>query len=38
MIPYVVGTISMVVWGYVSDRMQERKWNLVIGCLSAPAD
>jgi ACS family tartrate transporter-like MFS transporter len=33
MIPYVVGTVSMVVWGYVSDRMQERKWNLVIGCL-----
>jgi len=29
----VVGTISMVVWGYVSDRMQERKWNLFIGCL-----
>jgi ACS family tartrate transporter-like MFS transporter len=33
MIPYVVGTISMVVWGYLSDRMQERKWNLFIGCL-----
>ena len=29
----MVGTISMVVWGYVSDRMQERKWNLFIGCL-----
>jgi hypothetical protein len=24
MIPYVVGTASMIVWGYVSDRMQER--------------
>jgi ACS family tartrate transporter-like MFS transporter len=29
----VIGTISMVVWGYVSDRMQERKWNLFVGCL-----
>jgi len=33
MIPYVVGTISMIAWGYVSDRMQERRWNLFIGCL-----
>jgi ACS family tartrate transporter-like MFS transporter len=33
MIPYVVGTVSMIVWGYVSDRMQERRWNLFIGCL-----
>src|SRR6266481_6092122 len=37
MIPYVVGTISMVAWGYVSDRMQERKWNLFIGCLVGAA-
>jgi ACS family tartrate transporter-like MFS transporter len=37
MIPYVVGTISMVLWGYVSDRMQERKWNLFIGCLVGAA-
>jgi MFS transporter, ACS family, tartrate transporter len=37
MIPYVVGTISMVVWGYVSDRMQERKWNLFIACLVGAA-
>jgi len=33
MIPYVVGTISMIVWGYISDRMHERRWNLFIGCL-----
>jgi MFS transporter, ACS family, tartrate transporter len=33
MIPYVVGTASMIVWGYVSDRMQERRWNLFVGCL-----
>src|SRR5689334_533800 len=37
MIPYVVGTISMVVWGYVSDRMHERKWNLFVGCLVGAA-
>ena len=37
MIPYVVGTISMVAWGYVFDRMQERKWNLFIGCLVGAA-
>jgi MFS transporter, ACS family, tartrate transporter len=37
MIPYVVGTISMVAWGYVSDRMHERKWNLFIGCLVGAA-
>jgi ACS family tartrate transporter-like MFS transporter len=33
MIPYVVGTISMIIWGYVSDRMQERRWNLFTSCL-----
>ena len=27
-IPYVAGSIGMVVWGYVSDRMHERRWNL----------
>lgn len=33
MIPYVCGAIAMVVWGRVSDRMNERRWNLFIGCL-----
>jgi MFS transporter, ACS family, tartrate transporter len=33
MIPYLVGTISMIVWGHVCDRMRERRWNLVIACL-----
>jgi ACS family tartrate transporter-like MFS transporter len=33
MIPYVVGTVSMIVWGYASDRMGERRWNLFFGCL-----
>jgi MFS family permease len=31
-IPFVFGTIGIVVWGYISDRMNERKWNLVASC------
>jgi ACS family tartrate transporter-like MFS transporter len=31
-VPYVAGTIAMVVWGYVSDRMNERRWNLFAAC------
>jgi ACS family tartrate transporter-like MFS transporter len=33
MIPYICGGISLVVWGRVSDRMQERRWNLLGTCL-----
>jgi len=33
MIPYTCGAIAMVVWGRISDRMNERRWNLFIGCL-----
>jgi ACS family tartrate transporter-like MFS transporter len=33
MIPYVCGAISMVVWGRISDRMQERRWNLLAACV-----
>ena len=32
MIPYVSGGIGLVVWGRVSDRMQERRWNLLAAC------
>ena len=35
MIPYVCGSISMVAWGWVSDRMQERRWNLFCACIVA---
>ena len=28
MVPYVCGSISMVAWGWVSDRVGERRWNL----------
>jgi ACS family tartrate transporter-like MFS transporter len=33
MIPYICGGISLVVWGRVSDRMHERRWNLLGACL-----
>jgi MFS transporter, ACS family, tartrate transporter len=33
MIPYLCGGISLVVWGRISDRMHERRWNLLAGCL-----
>jgi nitrate/nitrite transporter NarK len=31
-IPFTFGTIGILVWGYVSDRMNERKWNLTASC------
>jgi ACS family tartrate transporter-like MFS transporter len=34
-IPYVVGTVGMIVWGHVTDRMMERRWNLFFACLLA---
>jgi ACS family tartrate transporter-like MFS transporter len=37
MIPYTCGAIAMVVWGRISDRMNERRWNLFIGCLFSAA-
>ena len=27
MVPYICGGIGLVVWGFVSDRMNERRWN-----------
>jgi ACS family tartrate transporter-like MFS transporter len=33
MIPYICGGISLVVWGRVSDRMNERRWNLLAACV-----
>jgi MFS transporter, ACS family, tartrate transporter len=33
MIPYICGGISMVAWGFISDRMNERRWNLLAACI-----
>jgi MFS transporter, ACS family, tartrate transporter len=33
MIPYVCGGIALVVWGRISDKMNERRWNLLIACI-----
>jgi ACS family tartrate transporter-like MFS transporter len=33
MIPYTCGGIAMVVWGRISDRMNERRWNLFVACV-----
>jgi ACS family tartrate transporter-like MFS transporter len=32
MIPYISGGIGLVSWGYLSDRMNERRWNLLGAC------
>jgi MFS transporter, ACS family, tartrate transporter len=37
MIPYICGAIAMVVWGRISDRMNERRWNLLVACLLSTA-
>ena len=33
MVPYICGGISLVVWGQVSDRLDERRWNLFWACV-----
>jgi ACS family tartrate transporter-like MFS transporter len=33
MIPYIFGGLGLVGWGYVSDRMGERRWNLLGACV-----
>jgi ACS family tartrate transporter-like MFS transporter len=35
MIPYVFGSISMLAWGWFSDRIGERRWNLFVACVVA---
>jgi MFS transporter, ACS family, tartrate transporter len=33
MIPYISGGIGLVGWGLLSDRMNERRWNLLAACV-----
>jgi len=35
MIPYAVASVVELIWGQVSDRMQERRWNLFVACVCA---
>jgi ACS family tartrate transporter-like MFS transporter len=35
MIPYLCGTVGMVVWGWYSDRTGERRWNLFAACVTS---
>ena len=37
MIPYICGGIGMVAWGRLSDRMNERRWNLLAACVVSTA-
>ena len=32
MIPFLFGTAGILIWGTISDRMNERKWNLTAAC------
>ena len=34
-IPYLIGAVSMILFGWSSDRMQERRWHLVVASLLA---
>ncbi|HEX3862004.1 MAG TPA: MFS transporter [Stellaceae bacterium] len=36
-IPYVIGTVGMIVAGFITDRMGERRWNCFTLCLTAAA-
>ena len=37
MIPYICGGIALVVCGRISDRMNERRWNLLVCCVLSTA-
>ena len=36
-IPYIVGTLGMLVCGYITDRTRERRWNCFVTCMIAVA-
>ncbi len=37
MLAYICGAISMMAWGWVSDRLGERRWSLFWACVTATA-
>src|SRR5215470_1459197 len=36
-VPYIIGTIGLLAWGYSSDRFRERRWHLIVASLLAGA-
>ncbi|HWK44330.1 MAG TPA: MFS transporter [Stellaceae bacterium] len=32
-IPYVVGIVGLLLWGWSSDRLNERRWHLIVACI-----
>jgi MFS transporter, ACS family, tartrate transporter len=34
-IPYVIGTVGMVLWSFSSDRKKERRWHFIVACIVA---
>lgn len=36
-IPYLFGALSLVLWGRLSDRLNERRWNLLTACVVSTA-
>ncbi len=36
-IPYIAGVVGMIVWGHLSDRVGERRWNLFFACMLSVA-
>ena len=32
-VPSIVGSVAMLIWGWYSDRIGERRWNLAVACL-----
>jgi ACS family tartrate transporter-like MFS transporter len=37
MIPYLCAAVSLFAWGWLSDRMNERRWNLFFACVMSTA-
>ena len=36
-IPYIIGTVGLIAWGWSSDRMKERHWHLIAASVLAAA-
>jgi MFS transporter, ACS family, tartrate transporter len=36
-VPYIIGTIGLIAWGYSSDHFHERRWHLIIASVVAAA-